>query len=66
MWSPNGNRIASGSSDGTVQVWDATTGQHIFTYRGHSGSVNTVAWSPDGTRIASGGNNETVQVWQAL
>jgi WD40 repeat protein len=27
-WSPDGRRIASASSDGTVQVWDALTGQH--------------------------------------
>src|SRR5262249_20589186 len=25
-WSPDGKRLASGSADGTVQVWDATTG----------------------------------------
>src|SRR5260370_4838713 len=30
---PVGKRIASGSYDGTVQVWDATGGGHAFTYR---------------------------------
>src|SRR3989442_7221374 len=25
-WSPNNQRIASASYDGTVQIWDATTG----------------------------------------
>jgi serine/threonine protein kinase len=65
-WSPDGRRIASGSKDGMVQVWDATDGGHVFTYRGHSGhsdGVFTVAWSPDGTRIASGSQDHTVQVW---
>ncbi len=65
VWSPNGKRIASGSNDNTVQVWDATTGGHAFTYHDHSDWVNALAWSPDGRRIASGGNDGTVQVWKA-
>ena len=64
-WSPTGQSIVSASNDGTVQIWDATTGRHIFTYRGHRGSVNAVAWSADGTRIASAGSDQTVQVWLA-
>ena len=58
-------RIASGSLDHTVQVWDALTGNHVFTYKGHNGAVEVVAWSPDGTRIASGSLDHTVQVWDA-
>ncbi|HVB60079.1 MAG TPA: serine/threonine-protein kinase [Ktedonobacteraceae bacterium] len=64
-WSPDGRRLASGSDDETVQVWDASTGQHLCIYRGHSGNVPTVAWSPDGRRLASGSDDETVQVWDA-
>ncbi len=71
-WSPDGKRIASGSADKTVQVWDAANGGHVFTYTGHSGTgkfggVSAVAWSPNGQRIASGsGNpNTAVQVWDA-
>jgi WD40 repeat protein len=37
----------------------------LYTYGGHSDSVNAVAWSPDGTRIASGSVDKTVQVWNA-
>ncbi len=67
-WSPDGKRIASGSIDGTVQVWDAADGGHVYTYRGHHGLVFTVAWSPDGKRIASadGPSNNTAQVWDAV
>ncbi len=64
-WSPGGTRIASGSFDETVQVWDATSGGQAFTYRGHSDSVFAVGWSPGGTRIASGGADQTIQVWDA-
>jgi eukaryotic-like serine/threonine-protein kinase len=64
-WPPDGNRIASGGYDNTVQVWDATDGGNAYTYHGHSAQVRSVAWSPDGKRIASGGGDITVQVWDA-
>jgi eukaryotic-like serine/threonine-protein kinase len=64
-WNPDGKRIASGSNDGTVQVWDAADGGHVFTYRGHSDVVEALAWSPGGKRIASASDDNTVQVWVA-
>ena len=62
-WSPDGTRIASGSIDWTVQVWDARTGNNLLTYHGHAASVYSVAWSPDGKRIASGSSDGTAQIW---
>ena len=64
-WAPNGKRIASASSDKTVQVWEASDGSHVFIYRGHTADVYSVAWSPDGKRIASCSKDKTVQVWNA-
>ncbi len=64
-WSPDSKRIASGSLDKTVQVWDATTGNNALNYTGHTSGVEVVAWSPDGKRIASGSLDKTVQVWDA-
>ncbi len=63
-WSSDGQRIASGGNDDTVQVWDATDGGNVYTYQGHSNIVRSVAWSPDGQRIASGSYDKTVQVWE--
>ena len=64
-WSPDGTRIASGSDDKTVQVWDAANGGHSFTYSSHASTVLAVAWSPDGRRIASASYDGTLKVWDA-
>lgn len=71
-WSPNSQRIASSFSytdasneEYAVQVWDALTGKHVYTYTGHADFVNAVAWSSDGKLIASGSGDKTVQVWDS-
>ncbi len=62
-WSPDSKRIASSSTDNTVQIWNADGSGQPFTYNRHSAKVLSVAWSPDGKRIASGSADKTVQVW---
>lgn len=69
-WSPEGLRLASAGDGKKVYVWDATTGQTITVYEGHSGMLSNVfalAWSPNGKRIASAcstaGFDKTVHVW---
>jgi WD40 repeat protein len=41
-------RLASGSDDMTVRLWDTTTGGLQQALEGHSGPVWSVAFSPDG------------------
>ncbi|MEA2560625.1 MAG: hypothetical protein QOH06_2129 [Acidobacteriota bacterium] len=64
-WSPDGRCVATGSSDGTVTLWDAESGRAINSLEGHGSSVSSVAWSPDGRRLASGSEDSTVKVWDA-
>ena len=57
-WSPDGKSIAS-SGDGTVQVWDATTGRLLFK---NANQVYGTAWSPDSAQLAFG-NGSSFQIW---
>lgn len=63
-WSPDGTRFVVGSEDGTVQVWDAASGETVQEPVSHSGSVYNVNWSPDGTLIVSTGADGTARVWE--
>jgi WD40 repeat protein/serine/threonine protein kinase len=64
-YSPDGERLASGSFDGTTRVWDATTGRELLTLKGHTSGVRSVTYSPDGERLASGSFDGTTRVWDA-
>ena len=45
-WDPKGERIAAGSGDRTVVIWDARTGKLLYKLPGHKGTVNDVRFSP--------------------
>ncbi|KAJ5588741.1 hypothetical protein N7537_011419 [Penicillium hordei] len=62
-WSQDRSRLASGSKDNTVRIWDPATGQCVSTLEGHSGSVNSIAWSQDESRLASASDDKTVRIW---
>jgi WD40 repeat protein len=54
-WSPDGERIATSSADGTVRIWDAATGEELDTLHGLSQDLQNVVWSPSGERLVAGG-----------
>ncbi|KAG2358212.1 WD40-repeat-containing domain protein [Suillus spraguei] len=65
-FSPDGTRIVTGSSDSTVRLWDAGTGEPVGEpLRGHTDLVLSVSFSPDGTRIVTSSQDRTVRLWDA-
>ena len=65
VFSPDGQRVVTGSYDNTAKVWDAANGRELLTFKGQSGGVRTVAFSPDGQRIITGSDDWTAKVWEA-
>jgi WD40 repeat protein len=70
-YSPDGRLLASGGTDGTVQLLDAATGQRLHTFRGAATGqrlpfFSNVAFSPDGRTLAAISSDPNPPVKEAL
>ncbi|HXJ61814.1 MAG TPA: serine/threonine-protein kinase [Verrucomicrobiae bacterium] len=61
-FSPDG-KLATGTSDGILRIWDWASQRPLATWQGHSFSCDTATWSPDGSILATGGRDEIVRLW---
>jgi WD40 repeat protein/uncharacterized caspase-like protein len=61
--SPTGKEIATGSDDGLIRIWDASSFKLIRALKGHTGAVYSVDYWSDGTLLASAGWDGKVRVW---
>eukprot|EP00931_Biecheleriopsis_adriatica_P076826 TRINITY_DN50499_c0_g1_i1.p1 TRINITY_DN50499_c0_g1~~TRINITY_DN50499_c0_g1_i1.p1 ORF type:complete len:409 (-),score=66.11 TRINITY_DN50499_c0_g1_i1:89-1264(-) len=65
-YSPDDMLLTSTSADGTVRLWEVSTGLPVMILpRNHANWVWCLAWSPDGARLATGGSDARILVWDA-
>ncbi|MEL6331917.1 MAG: TIR domain-containing protein [Cyanobacteria bacterium J06626_26] len=65
IYSPDGNKIATASADGTAKLWSAD-GTLLNTLSGHRDGVVAVQFSPDNSDlVATGSYDHTVKLWSS-
>jgi eukaryotic-like serine/threonine-protein kinase len=64
-FSPDGQRLITGSGDGTASVRDAADGKELLVLKGHKDKISSVSVSPDGRRIVTASHDQTIKLWDA-
>lgn len=64
-FSPDGNRLISGSGDQTAHIWDVHNNKTVNVLKGHTDDIYAVAFSPDGSLVVTGSFDDTLKLWNA-
>ena len=64
VFSPDGERIATGGEDFYVRIWDTKTGEELHHWE-HDSGLDGITWSHDGKLIASGSEAGDAFLWDA-
>ena len=74
-FAPDGKTLASAGGNpnnfnpeegllGELKLWEMASGHELLSFKGHTGSIKSVAFGPDSMRLASGSGDHTVKVWE--
>ena len=66
IYTIDGEKIISASSDKTIKIWNVRTGDCIKTLTGHSSSVNSVELAPNSQHIISASDDNTLKLWDIV
>lgn len=67
-FSPDNRLLAAGYglSDGTIRLWDTSTGAPAGVLEGHRSWVSRLLFAPDGKRLYSASADQTLRVWDPV
>ncbi len=61
--SPDGDLVAIGVENGSVHVWQISTGQPLLNLPAHDAYIFALTFSPDGKNLLSGGMEGSIKAW---
>jgi WD40 repeat protein/tRNA A-37 threonylcarbamoyl transferase component Bud32 len=64
-FAPDGRRLASGSLDGELRLWDAERAEPLWAIRAHEQRIHGLAFQPGGELVATVSGDGTVRLWDA-
>lgn len=62
-FSSDGQLVATGSNDRTVNLWDAATGKVVLRLRGHRAKLAEIAFAPDDRSLVAADDAGTLKLW---
>jgi WD40 repeat protein len=66
-WSPDGNYLAAGDSQGMIRIWDGKTGKQVkHMVLEDEEAVECLDWSPNGESLAAGSVGGLIQVYKDI
>jgi WD40 repeat protein len=62
-FSPDGDRVLTGSSVGAVRIFDWKSGKEVQSFVGHTRNVKQASYLGDGQRIMTSSSDLSVRIW---
>ena len=60
---PDAKVIATGNMDGSIDMWEASSGEHIRVLEGCTGAIEELDFSPDSSKLAAATGGDGVGIW---
>ncbi|BBB64837.1 hypothetical protein UNDYM_0584 [Undibacterium sp. YM2] len=64
VFSSDAHNLLSAANDGTIYLWETTTGTLLREFVGHADWVTSCAFSPDGHSVLSASHDKTLRLWE--